>query len=206
MHLFISNQEFAKAVEPRMRDLDNPAPSGVAFLLSVLLAARTNVGEIPATANRLCSGCAAKAGIGTPMLLGARTVARAATDNGIQHGSELHDIMMMGCGHDDRQRDATCVDQQLPLAPIFSPNPRGFARQILAPAGLSAEPRRRFASARRCLPRRRTWPTPLAKRHGSIPRTPIPRSVCELHWRCRSALWAVPSGVARVGRTDFRVR
>src|ERR1022692_1912073 len=106
---------------------------------------------------------------------------------------KLCDLMMISRGHDDRQRDATSVDQQHPLAPIFFPDPWGLARQILAPVELSPQPRRGFASARRCPPCRHTRPAPPATRHGRIPRSPIPGSACVSHRRCRSAPWVAPS-------------
>lgn len=43
--------------------------------------------------------------------------------HGIEHGLQLRHIMSMRPGHDERQRDATTVDQQMALTPIFSPDP-----------------------------------------------------------------------------------
>ncbi len=42
-------------------------------------------------------------------------------DEGIEHGRELTEIMSMGPGNDQRQRDATSVHQDVPLASFFFP-------------------------------------------------------------------------------------
>lgn len=57
-------------------------------------------------------------------------------DNGIEHGGELTDIMSMGPGHDQRQRDATSVHQKVALASLFSPYLSGSARRLPVPAVL----------------------------------------------------------------------
>jgi len=191
VHLFVSNQQFSRAIEPCVYDFDDPTPCGMAPLLPVFLAARAHVWNISAPANGLSGRRPVEGGIGTQVLFGVRTAARAAAHDRIEH--ELRYVMTIGPGHDDRQRDATSVDQQHSLAPIFSPDPWGLARQILAPEGLSPEPRRRFASAKRCPPCRRTRQAPLATRRGRSPRSPIPGIACGSHWRCRSVLWATPS-------------
>ena len=46
-------------------------------------------------------------------------------DEGIEHGRELTEIMSMGPGNDQRQRDATSVHQDVPLASLFFPDPSG---------------------------------------------------------------------------------
>jgi len=38
-------------------------------------------------------------------------------------------VIDVGCGHDDRQRDATPVHQQVALAALFFPDPSGWARR-----------------------------------------------------------------------------
>ena len=80
--------------------------------------------------------------------------------DGVKDGCKLADIMSVCPGHDDRQRDATTVHQQVALAPIFSPDPSGSARQLAQPAAPSSWPRRYSAIARRCLQSRHT---PLAQ-------------------------------------------
>jgi hypothetical protein len=48
----------------------------------------------------------------------------------------LTDIMTMGPGHDQRQRDAMPVHQKMALASLFSPYPSGSGRRLLAPGVL----------------------------------------------------------------------
>src|SRR5450631_3888308 len=100
-----------------MRDFDDPTPNRMSLLLPMFLATRAHVWNISAATDGLRRRRTAKAGIGTQMLFGARAEARAAAHDRIEHRLELGDIMMIGRGHDDRQRDATRVDQQHPLAP-----------------------------------------------------------------------------------------
>lgn len=58
----------------------------------------------------------------------------ALDDNGIKHRLHLCDIVRVGAGDHQRQRDATPVHQHMPLARIFSPDPWGWGPQILVPA------------------------------------------------------------------------
>ncbi len=50
--------------------------------------------------------------------------------DGSKHWLQLGDVMSVGSGHDERQRDATPVHQQMALAPI-PPRSVGFGRQSL---------------------------------------------------------------------------
>ena len=55
-------------------------------------------------------------------VLGAPLGRRLALDHdGRQDSFELAHVMPIGAGHDERQGHATTVDQQVSLAPIFSP-------------------------------------------------------------------------------------
>ena len=57
-------------------------------------------------------------------------------DDVFQHLLQLLAVIDVRPGHDDRQRDATPVYQQMALAPIFFHDPSGRGRQLLAPAAL----------------------------------------------------------------------
>jgi hypothetical protein len=96
-----------------------------------------NVGNIEAATDCLLGGSTAKPASAHRFRLCVGSNARPASPNGIEYGFELRDVMMIGRGHDDRHRDATSVDQQHPLAPLFSPDPSGLARRILGPVALS---------------------------------------------------------------------
>ena len=57
-------------------------------------------------------------------------------DEGIEHSGELTEIMSMGPGNDQRQRDATSVHQDVPFASLFFPGPWGWDRLLLGPEAL----------------------------------------------------------------------
>lgn len=92
--------------------------------------------SVAAAADRLFGRSPAKSGIRTQVLAVISAHTGAARNDGIQDGLKLRDIMMIGRGHDDRQRDATRVHQQHSLAPLFFPDPSGLARRILGPVEL----------------------------------------------------------------------
>lgn len=136
MSLLITHQQFAEAIEPGVGDFDDPAPRWVSSLCPMLFDARAHMGNVATAANRFLGGCTAKPSVGAQVLSPVPSDAWSANDNRVEHGLELRDIMMIGRGDDDRQRDATGVDQQHPLAPLFFPDPSGLARRILGPAAL----------------------------------------------------------------------
>ena len=91
----------------------------------------------------------------------ARAQGRSACARGRSHRAPASislAVIDVGRGHDDRQRDATPVHQQVPLAPIFFPDPSGWARRFVAPSVPSRVLRRCSAIARRFLPSGRTRP------------------------------------------------
>lgn len=56
VRLFVSDQQLAEAVEPRMRDFDDPTPSRIALLVPMLLAARADVRNVAAAADGFGGG------------------------------------------------------------------------------------------------------------------------------------------------------
>lgn len=83
--------------------------------------------------NDLQRGLSAISGIQAQML-GATLGRHLALDHdGRQDGVELRNVMPVRSGHDERQGDATAVDQQVTLAPIFFPDRSGWARPALVP-------------------------------------------------------------------------
>ena len=136
--LFIAHQQLAKTVEPTMTDLDNPTSgflSGMPLLGLVLLGATGHMRNIVVTLNDIQRWLPAIAGIQTQML-GATLGWHLALDHdGGQDCVELRDIMPVRSGHDERQGDATAVDQQVTLASIFFPDQSGCARPALVPVG-----------------------------------------------------------------------
>ena len=119
-----------------MADFNNPTSgflSGMPLLGLLLLRAAGHVRNVAMALNDFQRGLAAISRIKTQML--GTTIGRhfALDPDGRQDGVELRNIMPVRSGHDERQRDATAVDQQMTLAPIFSPDPSGLARLALVP-------------------------------------------------------------------------
>ncbi len=56
--------------------------------------------------------------------------------DGIKHRLQLRNVMPVGSCHDERQRDAISVHQQMAFAPIFFSDPSGWVprvRQLTTP-------------------------------------------------------------------------
>ena len=152
LEFLVSYEQLAEAIEPAMRDLHNPAPGAPgrvpAFFFGFLSTAFDvrNVARFFDDAKRRFTGIA---GVGTQMLVAPLWWVRTLHHNSLKDCANLADIMTVCSGHDDRERDATAVHQQVTLAPIFSPDPSGSGQRILVPGEPSSSPRRRFASATR---------------------------------------------------------
>ena len=134
--LLVSNQQLAKPIEPTVANLDHPAPRlfGRVPLLGIGFIAPTHdVGDVAVRLDDQQGRSPTVAGIGTQVLAASLAGWLALDHDGLQHRIELRDVMLIGPCHDDRQRDATTVHQQVALAPIFSPCPSGLARPPLAP-------------------------------------------------------------------------
>ena len=114
-------------------------------------------------------------------------------NDGFEHRLQLRYIMAVGSCHDERQRDAISVHQQMALAPIFSPDPLGWVRRFVEPVALSSSPRQYFAIARRYLQIRRTRQDPTAIEPQRPRLSPTPEIAHELRWHCRIVQRATPS-------------
>lgn len=136
LKFLIAHQQFAKAVEPTMADLNNPTPgflSRMQLLGLLLLRATGNMRNVAMVLNDLQRRLAAISGIQTQMF-GATLDRHLALDHdGGQDCVELRNVMPVRPGHDERQGDATAVDQQVTLAPIFFPDQSGWGRPALVP-------------------------------------------------------------------------
>ena len=136
LKFFIAHQQLAKPVEPTMADLHNPTPgflSAVPLLGFFLLGATGHMRNVVVTFDDIQRGLAAISGIQAQMLGAALGWHLALDHDRGQYCVELRNIMPVRSGHDERQGDATAVDQQVTLAPIFSPDQSGCARPALAP-------------------------------------------------------------------------
>ena len=138
LQLLVAHQQFAKAIEPSVSNLNNPPPrflSGMTLLGSGLLLAADQMGDVAVPLDDPQRGVTPVTCI-QAQVFGAPFGRHLALDHDRrQHGLQLRNIMSMGSGHDERQGDATPVDQQVTLAPIFFPDQSGLAQPALAPAG-----------------------------------------------------------------------
>ena len=134
--LLVTHEQLAEAIEPAVADLDHPAPrflGRVAPLGIGLLATINDVRNVAVRLNdRQCTPTSVS-GIGAQVLAAPRAWRLAFDHDGLQYGIELRDVMLIGPGHDERQRDATAVHQQVALAPLFFPDRSGWVRPPLAP-------------------------------------------------------------------------
>ena len=136
IEFLIAHQQLAKAVEPTMTDLNNPTSgflSGMPLLGLVLLGATGHMRNVAVALNDIQRRLAAISGVKAQMFGAALRWYLALDHDGGQDGVELRNIMPVRSGHDERQGDATAVDQQMTLAPIFFPDQSGSARPALVP-------------------------------------------------------------------------
>ena len=136
LEFLVAHQQLAKPVEPTMADLNNPTAgflSGMPLFCLLLLRAAGHMRDVAMTLNDLQRWLSAISGI-QAQVLGATFGRHLALDHdGRQDCVELRNVMPIRSGHDERQGDATAVDQQVTLAPIFSPDQSGWARPALVP-------------------------------------------------------------------------
>ena len=119
-----------------MADLYDPAPSllaGLSLLGFYFLRATGHMGNVA-----VCLDDAQRRSASIPsiqaQMLGSAVCGRLALDHdGVQDGIQLRDVITIRSGHDERQGDATAVDQQVTFAPIFFPDQSGWARLAVAP-------------------------------------------------------------------------
>jgi len=179
-----------------MAHLDYPAPGllgGITLLDFDLFAPVNDVGNVPMLVDDLQILGTAVASVSAQMLAPTKGRTLALDCDGREHGIESLAVIHVGCGHDERQRDATTVDQQMPLAPLFFPDPSGWVRRLPVPTAPSSVHRRRFAIARRYPACRRTRPDQPSTTTRRSLLSPIRESACGPRWRCRSVRRATPS-------------
>ena len=114
--LLISDEKLSKPVEPGVRRFHDPTSILRRTSASALLSC-DSWGVTPSAdllANRFPVISLIR--IQEPL-----SSLRKGDDDGIEHCGELTDVMSMGPGDDQRQRDATAVHQKMTLASLFSP-------------------------------------------------------------------------------------
>ena len=136
LELFVPDKQLAEAVEPTVANLDDPAPRLLRWVSPLGVGLRAATHDVRDVAVRLDDPERGPAAIAVvrAQVLAASNAGRLALDHdGPQHLIELGDVMSIGPGHDERQRDATAVHQQVSLASLFFPDPSGWVPQPLAP-------------------------------------------------------------------------
>jgi len=149
-----------------MGSLDDPSScfvSRLALLVGALFFALLDVRAIVPRGHTLLGRFALVARVAAQMLRLPFARLRPLADHRVQRLVQQFHVMRVGSADDDRQRDSTRVDQQAALAPIFFPGPWDWLPRTVLPAGPCPSRRRSTASARRCLPSRRTRPGPSAR-------------------------------------------
>jgi hypothetical protein len=145
-------EQLPKAVEPTVCGLDDPAPvlwwrtsSGFSLL--------PNPGDVPAQRDDIQRRLPGVATVAEQDH--APTRSRSAAP-GFEECLKPRDVVPIGAGDANRQRDPTRVDQGMPLASIFLPGPSGCGRLTLGRGALSTSSGPCFVTSRRSLPSRRT--------------------------------------------------
>ena len=137
LELFVANEELAEAIEPAMADLDNPASRPLPRLASLgsrFLSAIDDVRDVAVRVDDAQRLSAPVAGVGAQVLAAPQGSSLALDHDRTEHLFDSLAVIHVGRGHDDRQRDATPVHQQVSLASIFFPDPSGWARRFVAPS------------------------------------------------------------------------
>lgn len=137
LKLVISNRQLAKVFEPAVADLYHPAPRLLLGRISPLgiglRAATYDMRDVAMQLEELQYTPTSISGIGAQMLTAPLAWCFALDHDGLQHLIELRNVMHIGHGHDERQRDTTTVYQQVPLALFPLPDQSGCVPPPLAP-------------------------------------------------------------------------
>ena len=135
----VAHQQLAESIEPSMASLHHPAARlllRIAFLALCLALAAHYMRDVVVGQDDLQGGFTSVARICT-QLLAAPLSRRGALDQARrQHSLKLHHIVCVGSRHDEGQRDATPVHQQVELAALFPPDPSDCAPPPLVPTAL----------------------------------------------------------------------
>ena len=135
----VAHQQLAKSVEPAMTDLHDPAPRLLGWVAPLglgLLGTTDHMRDVAVCLDDRHGRAAAIPGVRTQMLAASLGWRLALDHDGLEHRIELSNVMSVGPGHDERQRDTTAVDQEVALAAIFSPDQSDWLRPPLVPMAL----------------------------------------------------------------------
>ena len=118
---------------PAIGSFDHPTPrpeTRIPFALALLLAARLDMGDIPATNRRATQSGVVIAFVATQVLPWPHRGRLTLDDHGLQCRRELLHVVPVGTRECDRQRDAVGVREQVPLGAEFAAIRRVFAGLI----------------------------------------------------------------------------
>ena len=136
LKFLVPHEQLAKSVEPAVAHLNHPSsrlPLRIAPFDVRLLASVNHVRNVAMVQDDLHGRFAAIACVGTQVFVASLWRCLALDHDGLKYRIDLGDVMLIGPGHDDRQRDATPVHQQMSLASLFSPDRSDFGRPLLVP-------------------------------------------------------------------------
>ena len=103
--LFVSHKQLAKAVEPTVRHLDDPAPRllfGIAFEFAGFLSPSFDVRNVAMPRQDFQRRPAGIARVGAQVLAASLWRLGTLDHDGIQYRPQLRDVMPVGAGHDER--------------------------------------------------------------------------------------------------------
>lgn len=102
MQLLVPHQQFAKSIEPRVRDLHHPTPRASALgSLRALFAARSHMRRVVLHTHLMQRRVADESGVGAQVLRGARRDGRSRDHDRVQGGRQLTNIMAIRADHDE---------------------------------------------------------------------------------------------------------
>jgi hypothetical protein len=86
--------------------------------------------DVAMPVNDFQCGLSSVARIGTQVLASPHGRLDSLDHHGIKYGFQLRNVLPVGSGHDERQRDATTAHQQMMFAAIFSPDPLSWGQRL----------------------------------------------------------------------------
>jgi len=111
---FVPHQQFAKPVEPTVRHFDNPAAClllGGALEFTGFLPSAFDMRDVAMLLDDFQRGRPGIARVSAQMFVSPDGWIGSIDHDGVKHWLQLGDVMSIGSGHDERQRDATPVHQ-----------------------------------------------------------------------------------------------
>ncbi len=182
-----------------MTHLDNPASCSIFWVMRFFrffFSPGSYMGNVAMSTDDLLSRFTRISGIGAQVGMDLSLCCLDGIDRnhaGIQDGFKLADIVTVRPGDDERQRDPTLVYQQMPLAPLFFPDPSDCFQQLLFPGAPSSWLHRCSAIPRLPLSCHRIPPTHVARAARKTRQPATHRNTGGSHSRCQTPLSAMPS-------------